>query len=158
MAPVTEAFKAGAGLMSCYRQQAQLDVPRTTVWQLVGNVERHPEWWPRVVDVACDGLEAGCSYRQVLKSPMGVIETDVSVERLEDCHELLLRCLDTGTYTHWLITDAQGGTFIDAEFGVDPKTARVRVFDLVAGKRYFRHWLEQSIEGLRRAARDEVTV
>lgn len=143
--------------MSCYRQQAQLDVPASTVWELVGNVERHPEWWPRVVGVSCDGLQEGCSYRQVYSSPMGVIETDVSVERLDECRELLLRCLDTGTYTRWLLIEAQGGTFIDAEFGLDPKSARARAFDVVAGRRYFRRWLEQSIEGLRRAAREEVT-
>ncbi len=144
--------------MSCYRQLAQLDVPPATVWELVGNVDRHPDWWPRVVGVQCDGLEAGCCYRQVYRSPMGVIETDVSVERLDDCRELLLRCLDTGTYTRWLLTEAQGGTFIDAEFGLDPKTPRARVFDVVAGRRYFRRWLEQSIEGLRQAAaREQVT-
>ena len=157
MAPLEEAAKAGCeGLMSCYRQQAQLDVPPSTVWELVGNVERHAEWWPRVVGVRCDALEEGCSCRQVYRSPMGVIETDVSVERLDNCRELLLRCLDTGTYTRWLLIEAQGGTFIDAEFGLDPKGARTRVFDVVAGRRYFRRWLEQSIEGLRRAAREEV--
>jgi hypothetical protein len=144
--------------MSCYRQQAQLDVPLVAVWELVGNVERHAEWWPRVIDVHCDGLEEGCSYRQVFKSPIGVIETEVSVERLDDCHELLLRCLDTGTYTRWLVTEAQGGTFIDAEFGLDPQKPGARVFDLVAGRRYFRRWLEQSIESLRRAAREGVAV
>jgi len=144
--------------MSFYRQQAQLDAPAAAVWELVGNVERHPEWWPRIVDVQCDGLDEGCMYRQVYKSPIGVIETDVSVERLEDCRELLLRCVDTGTYTRWLVTEAQGGTFIDAEFGLDPKTAATRVFDVVAGRRYFRSWLDQSIEGLRRAAREQVTV
>jgi uncharacterized protein YndB with AHSA1/START domain len=144
--------------MSSYRQQAQLDVPPSAVWELVGDVERHKEWWPRVIDAHCDGLEQGCSYRQVYKSPMGVIETDVSVERLDDCHELLLRCLDTGTYTRWLLTESQGGTFIDAEFGVDPKSVSTRVFDMVAGRRYFRHWLEQSLDGLRAAAREEVAV
>jgi polyketide cyclase/dehydrase/lipid transport protein len=144
--------------MSCYRQQAHIDVPPATLWELVGNVERHSEWWPRVIDVHCDGLEEGCSYRQVFQSPIGVIETDVSVERLAGCQELLLRCLDTGTYTRWLLTEAQGGTFIDAEFGLDPKTTRTRVFDVVAGKRYFRRWLDESIEGLRRAAHEEVVV
>ncbi|HKN94644.1 MAG TPA: SRPBCC family protein [Thermoleophilaceae bacterium] len=142
--------------MSGYRQQAQLDVPPAAVWELVGNVERHPEWWPRVIGVHCEGLEEGCHYRQVYKSPMGVIETEVSVERLDGCRELLLRCLDTGTYTRWLLTESQGGTFIDAEFGVDPETMRVRAFDMVAGRRYFRRWLEQSIEGLRQAARESV--
>jgi Polyketide cyclase / dehydrase and lipid transport len=142
--------------MSSYRLQAQVDVPPETLWELVGNVERHPEWWPRVVGVHCEGLKEGCSYRQVLKSPIGVVETDVSIERLEDCRELTLRCMDTGTYAHWLLAEAQGGTFIDVEFGLDPKTARTRVFDVVAGKRYFRHWLQQSIEALRVAANESV--
>jgi len=90
-----------------------------------------------------------------LKSPMGVVETDVSIERLDDCRELTLRCLDTGTYAHWLLAEAQGGTFIDVEFGLDPKTTTTRVFDLVAGRRYFRHWLQDSIDALRRAAASE---
>jgi uncharacterized protein YndB with AHSA1/START domain len=142
--------------MSSCRVQAQIDVAPAALWELVGNVERHPEWWPRVVNVHCEGLEEGCSYRQVYKSPMGVIETDVSVERLDGCHELLLRCLDTGTYARWLLAEAQGGTFIDVEFGLDPKTTRTRVFDMVAGRRYFRNWLEQSIAALRVAADKQV--
>ena len=142
--------------MSSCRLQAQVDVPPETIWELVGNVENHPQWWPRVMDVHCDGLEEGCTYRQVVKSPMGVIETDVSIERLDGCHELTLRCLDTGTYAKWLFADAQGGTFLDVEFGLDPKTSRTRIFDVIAGRRYFRHWLEQSIESLRRAAREGV--
>jgi hypothetical protein len=140
--------------MSSHRQQALIDVPVETIWELVGDVDRHPEWWPRVIGVKCDGVEQGCTYRQTYRSPMGVIETDVSVERLEGCHELVVRCLDTGTYTRWLLTAVHGGTFIDAEFGLDPQDPRTRVFDRVAGKRFFRRWLEQSIEGLRRAARE----
>jgi hypothetical protein len=138
--------------MSFYRLQAQVDVPPEALWELVGNVERHPEWWPRVMDVKCEGLDEGCSYCQVLKSPMGVIETEVSIERLDDCRELTLRCLDTGTYAHWLLAEAQGGTFLDVEFGLDPKTVRTRVFDVTAGRRYFRRWLEESIDALRIAA------
>src|SRR3954468_8728606 len=143
-------------LISACRIQAQVGVPPDTLWELIGNVERHPEWWPRVINVHCEGLEQGCSYRQVFKSPMGVVETDVSVERLDDCRELTLRCLDTGTYAHWLLAGAQGGTFIDVEFGLDPKTTRTRVFDMVAGKRYFRRWLQESIDALRIAANENV--
>jgi hypothetical protein len=143
--------------MSACRLQAQVDVPPDALWELIGNVERHPEWWPRVVGVQCEGLEEGCSYRQVLKSPMGVVETDVSIERLDDCRELTLRCLDTGTYAHWLLAEAQGGTFIDVEFGLDPKTTKTHVFDMVAGRRYFRHWLQDSIDALRRAAASDRT-
>jgi hypothetical protein len=54
--------------MSCFRTQAHLDAPPETLCGLVGNPERHPEWWPRVIGVQCDGLDEGCSYRQVLKS------------------------------------------------------------------------------------------
>ena len=144
-------------LMSFCRLQAQVDVPPDALWELVGNVERHPEWWPRVINVHCEGLEQGCSYRQVFKSPAGVIETDVSVERLDDCQELTLRCLDTGTYAHWLLAEAQGGTFIDVECGLDPQTVRTKVFDVVAGRRYFRRWLEESIDALRVAAREGTT-
>ena len=140
--------------MSACRLQAQVDVAPEALWELIGNVERHPEWWPRVVGVHCEGLEEGCSYRQVFKSPMGVVETDVSIERLDDCREMTLRCLDTGTYAHWLLAEAQGGTFLDVEFGLDPKTTKTRAFDLVAGRRYFRRWLEESIVARRRAANE----
>jgi uncharacterized protein YndB with AHSA1/START domain len=142
--------------MSACRLQAQVDVPPDALWELIGNVERHPEWWPRVINVHCEGLEQGCSYRQVFKSPMGVVETHVSVERLEDCRAMTLRCLDTGTYAHWLLAGAQGGTFIDVEFGLDPKTTSTRAFDMVAGRRYFRRWLEESIDALRTAANESV--
>lgn len=127
-------------------------MPVTAVWDLVGDPRRHPEWWPRVIDVQCEGLEEGCTVRQVTKMPTGRVETDVTVERLEDCREVRLRCLDTGTYARWLLTEARGGTFIDAEFGCDPVDWTGRVFDVVAGKRYFRRWLQQSLDALRRAA------
>ena len=138
--------------MSAYRRQAFIDVPVQSVWELVGDVKRHPEWWPRIEDVQCEGLEQGCEYRQVTRSLTGTIETDVSVERLEGCREVRLRCLDTGTFTRWLLTETRDGTFIDAEFGMDPTTLGNRVFDLVAGKRYFRRWLDESLDALRQAA------
>jgi Polyketide cyclase / dehydrase and lipid transport len=141
--------------MSAYRQQALIDVPITTVWGLVSDVNRHPEWWPRVVKVQCDGIEQGCEYRQVTASLMGTIETDICVERLEDCRQLNLRCLDTGTFSRWLLTETKDGTFIDAEFGMDPNGLANRVFDAVAGKRYFRRWLESALDGLRAAAGEQ---
>ena len=142
--------------MSLYRQQAMIEAPPEVVWELLGNPNRHPEWWPRVVEVQCEGLEEGCTYRQVTKSPMGKVETDISVERLEGCREINVRCLDTGTCCRWLFTEAQGNTFIDAEFGMDPQDLGSRVFDLVAGRRYFRKWLEQSLDALGEAAQAEL--
>ena len=138
--------------MSCARRQALIDAPPDAIWELLGDPQRHPSWWPRVESVDCGGVEQGCTYRQVTKSPMGRVEMNLQAERLEDCRELLIRCLDTGTYTHWLLTEARGGTFVDVEFGMDPRSVSDRIFDTVAGKRFFRRWIEQSIDALGDAA------
>ena len=102
------------------RQQALIEVPVETLWELVGDVRRHPEWWPRIIDVQCEELEQGCTFRQVTKAAVGKVETDILVERLEGCRELQLRCLDTGTCSRWLLTSTQAGTFVDVELGMDP--------------------------------------
>jgi hypothetical protein len=49
------------------------------------------------------------------------------------------------------VTEAQGGTFADVELGMDPRGLRPRIFDGVAGRIYFRRWLDQSIDGLKSA-------
>ena len=87
-----------------------LDAPVPAVWELIGDVNRHPEWWPRVEEVECDLLELGCTYRQVTRKPMKTIETTISIEALEDCRELRVRCLDTGMFAHFLLTPAQDST------------------------------------------------
>ena len=55
--------------MSNYRQQAQLDVSIEEVWRLVGDIREHPKWWPRVLDVQCEGIEQGCRYRPQVRLP-----------------------------------------------------------------------------------------
>jgi hypothetical protein len=137
------------------RQQALIDAPIETVWALVRDVNRHPEWWPRVVEVECEGLEEGCTYRQVTQTPFGYQELDVMVDRLEEFRELRIRCVNTGTFVDLALTPARAGTFVDARFGMEPQDARSRVFDLVAGKRYFRRWLEKSLDAMQQVARDE---
>ena len=94
--------------MSVARRQAQIEAPVGAVWDLLGDPNRYPEWWPR--------------------------------------------CLDTGTYMRWVVMDARSGTFLDLEFGMDPKRLQHKVFDVLAGRRFYSRWLEQSLEGLRRAA------
>src|SRR5213592_3535746 len=132
--------------MSLYHQQAQIQAPVEEIWELVGDVNRHAEWWPRVVEVECEGLEEGCSYRLVTKGPFGTEEHPMQVEKLQGCREILIRCLNTGTYCRWVMMEAQGGTFVDAEFGIAPLTVGTRVFDVLAGKRFFRRWVQQSLE------------
>lgn len=133
--------------MASSRRQAMLDAPIAVVWDLIGNVNRHPEWWPRVEDVQCDLLEEGCTYRQVTNRPRGTIETTISVERLDDCSELRVRCIDTGMYACFLLSPAQGGTFVDLELGVEPHG----IERLFAGP-FVRRWVDHSLEGLRRAS------
>lgn len=137
------------------RQQSFIDAPVQVVWELLEDVERHPEWWPRVLEVECDeAFEPGCTYREVVHGPTGDDEMLLHVDRMEDCRELLIRCVNTGTFVHMLLTEAQEGTFVDARFGMEPSRLKYRVFDLVAGKRYFRSWLVQSIEAMQRVAAD----
>jgi uncharacterized protein YndB with AHSA1/START domain len=137
--------------MSEARQQAYIDAPIEDVWHLLEDVDRHPEWWPRVVEVECEGMEAGCTYREVVQTPFGKDEMALRVDRLEDCKELLIRCVNTGTFVRFALTEAQDGTFLDASFGMEPSKLKYRMFDMVVGRRYFRSWLEQSLEAMQRA-------
>jgi uncharacterized protein YndB with AHSA1/START domain len=137
------------------RRQALIDAPVEAVWALVRDVNRHPDWWPKVVEVQCDGLEEGCTYRQVTQTPFGYQELDVIVDRLDELRELRIRCVNTGTFVDLALTSAGTGTFVDARFGMEPLTTRTRVFDAVAGKRYFRRWLEQSLDAMQRVAREQ---
>jgi len=141
--------------VSAYRQQTWIDAPVERVWALIRDVERHPEWWPKVVEVKCDGLEEGCGYRQLTETPFGTQELDVVVDRLQELREMRIRCINTGTFVDLFLTEARGGTFVDARFGLDPVTTKMRVFDLVAGKRFFRRWLEQSLDAMQRVAQAE---
>jgi uncharacterized protein YndB with AHSA1/START domain len=138
--------------MSVARRQAQLDVPVEAIWELVGDPNRYPEWWPRIIETRCEGLEEGCTYKHVSKGPVGAAEETIMIERLEECREINIRCLDTGTYMRWQLMPVRDGTFLDVEFGMDPARLPHKVFDLLAGKRFYRTWLEQSLAALRTAA------
>jgi hypothetical protein len=77
--------------VSEHRHQALIAAPIERVWELVGNPSRHPDWWPRVVEVRGDRFEVG------------------DVMRVVSFH-----CRDTGTYTHWLLAPARADTFVEA--------------------------------------------
>ena len=134
--------------MSAYRQQALIQAPIERVWALVGNPARHPEWFPRVVEVRGDKFEPGDVYVQVTQQPGRAITTSLEIARLEDMRELSLHCRDTGTIVHWRLTPARDDTFVEAEFGMEPEGVVYRVFDATAGRIYFRRWLEQSLQAL----------
>ena len=71
--------------MSSVRRQTHVAAPLEVVWDLVGDPNRHPEWFPKVVQAKCEGIEEGCSYRMVVKGPMGnTIDETAMIEALED--------------------------------------------------------------------------
>jgi hypothetical protein len=140
--------------VSLCRQQALIEAPVEVVWELLADVNHHPEWWPRVVGVACEGLDEGCAYKEVVKTPLGVDELDLLIEDRDELRKLNIRCLSTGTFVRFGLTEARGGTFVEGEMGMDPHGLGSRVFDAVAGRRYFATWIVQTFESLQAAARD----
>ena len=138
--------------MSAYRQHAHLEAPLEAVWGLVGTPNRYPEWWPRVIEVRGERFEEGDEYVQVTKDLIGTAETSFLVDRRDDLREIRMSCQLTGMYAHWLLTPAQGGTFVELEMGMDPRRLGDRVMDLATGGIYFRRWASQSLDALREAA------
>jgi len=138
--------------MSVARRQAVISAPLARVWELVGDPRRHPEWWPRVIEVRGERFDQGAEYAQVTKGPGSTVETKFLVESRDDLREIKMRCTQTGMYARWLLTEAQRDTFVEVEFGMDPTTFGPRVFDMALGRLYFRRWLEQSLDALEDAA------
>jgi uncharacterized protein YndB with AHSA1/START domain len=138
------------------RQQAFIDAPLDTVWDLASDPDRQAEWWPDTITFQCiDGpMKQGCHVRNVQKRPwpMSDLETTLEVETMAPGKELYVRCMDTGTYTRAVLTEGQGGTFVEMEAGNDPKTVGVRVQIAMAGQRLFRRWVEHALEKLKLAA------
>lgn len=139
--------------MSTHRHQAHLDAPLQEVWNLVGTPRLYPEWWPRVIEVQGERFDEGDEYVQVTRDPTGFVRSNFLIERARDLREIRMSCQSTGTYAHWFLTAAQGGTFVVVEMGMQPKGLGHRLFDLTKGKRYFRTWSEQSLDALRDAVR-----
>jgi uncharacterized protein YndB with AHSA1/START domain len=52
-------------------QQTFIEAPVERVWELVGDPNRHPEWWPEMLEIECADLKEGCRYRGVVKGPSG---------------------------------------------------------------------------------------
>jgi hypothetical protein len=137
--------------MSSVRRQALIDAPLESIWELVGDPSRHPEWWPRVIEVKGQRFEEGDEYVQVTKSPTGQVETKFVIDRRSDLREIRMHCALSQTYADWVLTSAQGATFVDLELGMAPQKLSDRVFDATVGPMYFRRWAEQSLDGLRTA-------
>src|SRR6188472_64568 len=119
--------------MSSVRRQALIDAPLESIWELVGDPTRHPQWWPRVIEVKGQRFEEGDEYVQVTRGAIGRAETKFVVEQRDELREIRMRCELTNTYADWVLTSAQGGTFVDLELGMQPHRLSDRVFDATVG-------------------------
>lgn len=133
-------------------QQTFIDAPVQSVWDLIGDPNRHPQWWPEMLEVECADLNEGCRYRGVVKQFLGAEEHELLLARLEDCREVSIHCGGTGVTTRFLLTEAQGGTFVEGYFSVDPTTAGMKVLSAISGRRFLRGWLDRSLANLKNAA------
>ena len=139
--------------MSEHRQQAHLDAPLETVWGLVATPSRFPEWWPRVIEVRGERFEEGDEYAQVTRDPIGTTKSNFLIERRDELRQIRMKCDLTGAYADWVLTPAQGGTFVELEMGMQPERLSDRAMDLAIGRSYFRRWSSQSLDALAEAAR-----
>jgi uncharacterized protein YndB with AHSA1/START domain len=137
-------------------RQVFIEAPIGEVWELIADPERQTEWWPDTEVFECQGerLEQGCKVRNVNSRPwpMGNLETTLEVSTFDPGREIVIQCLDTGTYTRSLLTAAQGGTFVECEAGNDPKNLGLRIMDATIGRSLFRRWVEHALEKVKAVA------
>jgi Polyketide cyclase / dehydrase and lipid transport len=136
-------------VVSTYRAQVHIDAPLNEVWALVGNPATYPEWWPPAVEIRGERFELGDPFMQVMEVAGRRLEYSRIIDRREELKELRWHCPTTGGFQHWLLTDAQGGTFVDMEMGMDPPALRYGLFDKTMGRWVIKRWSEQAVDGLR---------
>lgn len=140
--------------MGQYRQQTLIEAPLEAVWGQVGNPSTYPEWAGDVVEVTgLDKVEEGARFRQKTKTLMGTNETEFVVESLDDLREIQVRCLMSGYYLRWQLTEAGEDTFAEVEIGMDPKRFGFRAVDKTVGRRWYRKLVEDTLAGLRSVLR-----
>jgi uncharacterized protein YndB with AHSA1/START domain len=122
------------------------------IWELVADPNRHPEWWPDVLEVQCADIREGCRYRGVIKGPLRTEEHELLIERLDGCREVSITCVGTGVTTRFELIEAQGGTFVEGYFAIEPNSIGSTVIAAVSGRRVMRSWLEQSLASLKSMA------
>jgi hypothetical protein len=139
--------------MSEVHEQTVVDAPVAQVWELVGDPGRYPEWLPRVFEIEGRRFEEGSEFVQVSRHPyLGRSDARFLIDRMDELHEIRMHCTISGMFVHWQLTGAQGGTFVDATFGLDPLRPRDRIIDATFGRRFLRRWLAEAVEGLRSAS------
>ena len=90
-----------------------------SVWALVGDPNRYPEWASEIVEVTgLATVEKDAIFQQVSQDQG---ETEVVNFCIEECDEMIrtiqMRCLESRFYLRAGLTEAQGNTFVDIETG-----------------------------------------
>ena len=136
-----------------------IDAPVEEVWSLLCDPDRSPEWSEDVIAVtgAPTKVEKGSTVMLTTRGPLGITSTTpFLVEELTDMRELKMKCQISGFYSHWLLTEAQGGTFTELELGIEPlehrRAAPARAVAALHTKGFLRRHVETLLDGLRRAA------
>jgi Polyketide cyclase / dehydrase and lipid transport len=143
--------------MSEVHEQTVLDAPVAAVWGLVPDPATYPDWLPRVFEIQGQRFEEGVTFVQVSQQPLaGRDEAHLMIDRIDELREIRMHCTVSGMFVNWQLTEARGGTFVDAAFGMDPIRRRDRVVDFAVGRRFFRRWLNEAVEGLRSAVGDRM--
>jgi uncharacterized protein YndB with AHSA1/START domain len=144
--------------MASWKQQALVEAPVKEVWELLCDPARAAEWGEDVLEVTGGPakIEKGSTFDVTARGPLGMKgTTPFRVEEFEDMHELKMQCQVSGFYSHWLLTEAQGGTFTELELGVEELPAKRGVQGRAIGalhtKSFLRRTAEKSLDGVRRA-------
>jgi hypothetical protein len=141
--------------MSSAKEQALIDAPVSDVWDLLEDPSRYSEW--NDDSIAVTGvptkIEKGSTFQMTSRSRLGRKPTTTfEVEELDDLHEIKLRCQASGFYSHWFLTEAQGGTFTEVELGVEPVSGiSGRLSGAMHTKSYLRRSAAAAVDNLRRA-------
>ena len=69
-------------------------------------------------------FEVGDAFTQVVEIAGRRLEYSRVIDGRDELKELSWRCPTTGGFQRWLLTEAQGGTFVDMEMGIDPPALR----------------------------------
>lgn len=137
--------------MQNWHREVLFEAPVESVWEMVGDPARYPEWAANVISVT--GLAEVAEdawYTQVTTSPLGTkVTTRFEIEKLDELHEITLRCQTSGYYSRWVLTEAQDQTFARLELGIEPTAPIYRFVFGVAGRRYLRRIGDATVDGLR---------
>ena len=146
--------------MASWRQQALIEAPVRDVWEILADPVRGPDWDQDVLAItgAPVKIEKGSTFELTGRGPLGLTATTTfRVEEFEEMHELKMQCEASGFYAHWLLTQAQDGTFAQLELGHEQERfdpgLKDRAVRALYTKSYLRRAVEKTLDGLRTAVR-----